>query len=221
MKFRPQILAKLSVKHKGLSKHLLGLLADKLAAKVTEESEIEGAITELDDSLIPVSELAKLLQQEGDRRVAAVQKPVEADPETEEDDEKPAQPSARKGKEKGADDPLTKLMGMVQTLTGEIAAIKKGEQQKTLSQQLHERLKEKGIPAVFAKGRTVEKEEDIDAVVTEIETDHAAYKQELADQGFSQITKPLGGKQAGTDKVDPDIAAFSKKQNEKSLPTKN
>jgi ClpP class serine protease len=53
----------------------------------------------------------------------------------------------------------------------DLQSIKKEKTQTTLRQQLEAKMKEKNIPMVFAKGRTLEKEEDIEALVTELEAD--------------------------------------------------
>lgn len=65
-----KILAQLVAKHPGVSKSVLGLLAKKLADKVTEESQIEGVITDYEtNSPISIKEYADLLQSESDKRV--------------------------------------------------------------------------------------------------------------------------------------------------------
>lgn len=211
---KSKILAKLSVKHKGLSKHLLGLIADKIAAKVTEESEIDAAIDDLDNQLISVSEYAKLLQQEGDRRVTEAKKTFEKQ-STESDEEEEEEPEAKpKGKEKskGGDDAIAKLTQAVAALTEKVASNEKQSKQQTLGEKLKAALKEKKIPEVMAKGRALEKEEDIDTVLAEIEADHTALKQELINEGLAGGKPPIVGNGAPADKakVTADIDAWAK-----------
>lgn len=212
---KQKILAKLVVKYKGLSKQLLGLVADKMAAKVTEESEIEGAIAELDEMLIPVPEYAKLLQQEGDRRVTEAKKTFQQTADDTEDDpednsEEPEQKS--KSKNKGGNDPIAKLAQQIQNLTTEITSFKQKEQQQTLSQKLAAALKEKKIPEVLMKGRVVEKEEDLETVIAEIEADHTALKQELNNEALGSGGRPIvgGGAPADKTKITSDIDAWAK-----------
>lgn len=231
MKFKTQILAKLVASYPGLSKHLLGLVADKLAAKVTEESQIEGAVAGLADLPISLQDYAGFLQKEGDRRVTEARTTWEqgqgnGDEGGEGDDgnepTNPPKPTGKGKPNKGGDDPISKLTAVVTQLATTVANMQKEGTQKTLTEQLHAKLGEKKIPVVFAKGRTVEKAEDLDALVAEIEQDHDAYKQELANQGFSQTSKPLGSNQTpNTDKVDADVVNFAKQQNEKVSQTKS
>ena len=213
---KQKILAKLVLKYKGLSKQLLGLIADKMVAKVTEESEIEGAIAELDDMLIPVPEYAKLLQQEGDRRVTeakkSFQKPTEPNEEEDDDPEEQDDKSKAKSKSKGGNDPIAKLTQMVHNLTTEVTTFKQKEQQQTLSQKLSAALKEKKIPEVLMKGRVIEKEEDLETIIAEIEADHTALKQELNNEVLAGGGRPIigGGQSADKTKVAADIEAWGK-----------
>ena len=211
---KQKILAKLVLKYKGLSKKLLGLIADKMALKVTEESEIEGAIDELENQLIPVAEYGKLLQSEHDRGVTEGQRSSQTDEhedETDDNQESDTNPK-QKAKNKGGDDPITKLTQMVQNLSTEITSFKQKEQQQTLSQKLAAALKEKKIPEVLMKGRVIEKEEDLDAVVAEIEADHTALKQELNNEVLAGGGRPIigGGQSADKTKVAADIEAWGK-----------
>ncbi len=75
-----KILAQLLVRNPGVSKIVLGLLADKMASKITEENQIEGVIKEYENnSLISVAEYAALVQKEGDKRVSDALKKVKKD----------------------------------------------------------------------------------------------------------------------------------------------
>lgn len=235
MKYK--ILAKLQKKFSGVPKNLLGLIADNMAKKVTEESEIDDAITALDDLPLPIEAFAKHLQSEGDRRFAEGRKQSktkkEDDDEGEDDDdgeegddEEKSKPGKRSGtgkgkgdKDKGDDPRLAKLESLVTTLAESLTNMQKQGAQKTIAEQIAAKAKEKGIPAIFLKGRTVESAEEIDTLLEEIETDYEAYKQEQAEQGWSQTSLPAGGgngqqPKAGKEKVDPDVAAFAKKQAE-------
>lgn len=70
-----KILAQLAAKHSGVSKAVLTMIAKKLAEKVTEESGIEGAITDFEaNSTLSIKDYADFVQQEGDKRVGEAQK---------------------------------------------------------------------------------------------------------------------------------------------------
>lgn len=218
---KEKILVQLRVKFPGVPKELLGRVADKMATKVTAEDQIQGAIGELDNLPLSITDYAAFLQQEGDRRVTDAKraweqsqnKPDEDDDQ--EDDPAPAKPDSKPGKKekKGGNDDIAKLTAAVQALTEKVNSTEQRQTQKTLSEQLHVKLGEKKIPVVFAKGRTVDKPEDLETVLAEIESDHNAYKQELVNQGFAQGTSPAGGSGGNIDKtkVEADIGAWATK----------
>lgn len=185
---REKLLAKLKAQYPGLSNELLGLLADKAQAKVTEESQIEGYIEELEKLPISVKDFAAFLQKESDRRVTDAQKKWD-------DEHKKTNPSNQDGdkdkdKDKDKDDPLQKRLN---ELDAKLAALEAKENKAKAQEKLAKALSDKKIPAKFAKGRSVEKEEDVDALVEEIETDYTEFKQELTDQGLYGATAPVGG----------------------------
>jgi|GEM_PF-2027896 len=226
-----KILAKLQKKFSGVRKDLLGLVADKMAIKVTEENEIDAAIEALDDLPISITDFANQMQQEGDRRYAAGKKdakpkeehPNEDDP-NEDDPQDPPPPPKKpgKGNNQGGNQnsELAKLTQMVANLTTQFTAMQQSGTQKTIAEQIAAKAKVKGIPAIFVKGRMVEKVEDIDGLIEEIAVDYAAHQQELANQGWAQATPPAGGgnnqQTKGSQKVDPDVVNFSKAQAEQA-----
>ncbi|SEV88856.1 hypothetical protein SAMN05428988_0151 [Chitinophaga sp. YR573] len=207
---KEKILAQLRVKYPGVPKELLGQIADKMAVKVTAEDQIQGAIGELDNLPLSITDYAAFLQKEGDRRATDARKGYV--PATEQDDEKkdPANPNPKDKPEKGGDSEIAKLVQAVTALTAKVDGYEKKDQQKSFSQQLNEKLIEKKIPVVLAKGRLVEKAEDIETVLAEIEADHNSYKQELANQGFSTNTIPGSGNSVNVEKtkVEADIGSW-------------
>jgi hypothetical protein len=200
---KAKILAQLQAKYPGVAKAILELVADKLAQTVTEETAIEGAITELDKLPIGIKEYGDLLQKEGDRRVTEAQKKFKS--EKEKDDPNPPNPGADP---KNEPDENKKLL---LELKQEIAELKKKGSQQTLTEQLNKRLTEKKIPLQFVKGRTIESEDQLDTIEQEIEADYAAVKQELVNQGFVETPKPGGGKGGDPSKatVEADIKAWA------------
>lgn len=203
---RGKILAELKKKFPGLSNEFLGLLAISLEKKVTEESQIEGAITELDNSPIPVTELAAHLQKEGDRRVTDAEKKFRAGKTGTEQ----RTDNADAGKDNlDPENPLTKT---VQELQKMVTQLVQNQSKQSIGEKIQARLKDKKIPAQFAKGRTVEKEEDLDNLITEIEADYTEMKQGLINEGVLSMPSPVAGV-AGlkTDNVDADIKNWSLK----------
>lgn len=70
-----KILAQLASKNPGVSKAVLTMIAKKLAEKVTEESQIEGAISDFEaNSVLSIKDYADFVQQQGDSRVGEAKK---------------------------------------------------------------------------------------------------------------------------------------------------
>ncbi|MHA4844420.1 hypothetical protein ACX0G7_09660 [Flavitalea antarctica] len=180
---KEKILAELNKKYLGLSKKVLGLIAEKLAATVTEETAIEGAINELEKLPISVKDYAALLQSDGDERVTTAQKKWAA-----ENKPKPTDSNQNQGADDS--DPVTKKLAEIDR---KLAELDQKEKRSALAEKLNKTLAEKKIPAHLFKGRTPESEDQFDAVVAEIETDWLTTKQELANQGFVESGKPLAG----------------------------
>jgi hypothetical protein len=207
---REKLLAKLKIKFPGLPASFLGLWADKMAVKVTEDSQIEGAINELDNLTVSLPDLATNFQKESDRRVTEAEKkwkethPASTDPKSDPtpgNDPKPADPNAALAKK-------------VDDLTNLITNMQKQSTQKSLGEKLIQRLTDKKIPLSFAKGKTIEKVEDLDTVLTEIETDYTDVKQGFIDQGLLSSTPPVGGLGGPKiDNADADIKAWAAKTN--------
>lgn len=192
---REKILAQLIAKYAGVSKTALGLIADKLAKKVTEDSGIEQAITDFDNA-ISITEFAADLQREADRRVTDAKKQWEKE-----------NPKPKPGKDGTDDDPpnpggepepawLKKLTGELTGLKEQVSTLSKEKAQGTIKTKATELLKD--VPAHFWNGRTIpDKEEDLQAFVDSVNTDYTAFKQDLIDKGLMSATPPAGGGGAG------------------------
>ena len=193
---REQIITQLKAKLqtlgvKNLSKSRIDAIADKLAPKITEESQIDGKLDELNE-LFPFADIAKQ-----DDKVRTLEAKAKATTTTN-----------NAGNENTEDDPIKQLVQTVQQLNEKVSSFEKEKQQSKLSQTLAAKLQEKKIPAAFLKGRTVESEDQLDAVISEVEADFTAVKQELVNQGFSQTSAPVGGGTTlKTDNVEADILA--------------
>ncbi len=198
---KEKILAQLIAKNPGVSKVVLGLLADKLAVTVTEESAIEGAISELDKGPISIKDYADFLQKEADKRVAdALKKAGKTDPPK--DDPKNDPPKN--------DDPIAAQLAAINE---KLALLEKEKTQGKLSEKLSAALKEKKIPLALAKGRVPQSEEELESVLSEIETDWTETKQQLANEGFAQVDPPKGGNSGDVSKatVEADWKAWAAK----------
>jgi DNA-binding FrmR family transcriptional regulator len=202
---REKILAQLKAKYSGVHKAVLELLATKLAAKVTEESQIEGAISDFETtSPVSVTDYAQLLQTEGDRRVTEALKKEPAKPD-------PTKADPAKAEKVPAENDLAAQLAAI---AAQLNELKKEKAQGTATDQVHKKLADKKIPLSYVKGRVIDPERDIDEQVTEIENDYTAFKQELVNQGLSLQEPPVGGSGGSNPtakQVEADIAAWAQK----------
>lgn len=182
---KEKILAQLAAKYPGVSKQFLGLYADKLAAKVTEETQIEGAIGELDNLPVSITDLAAEFQREGDRRVTEATK----------NKPKPTpEPPAPQPTPPPADD----TAALLQQLLSKVSEMEKKERTATLQQRLSGHEKLKAVPQSFYRGRTLpDKEEELDAFAESVAADFTAFQQETAAQHLSGGHTPVIGTPAG------------------------
>lgn len=204
-----KILAQLISKNSGVSKVVLGLIAKKLAEKVTEESQIEGAISDYEtNSPVTIKEYADLLQSESDKRVTeALKKKVDA---PKPDDEK---------KDVKTDDDIPAwakgLVEQVSSLKTELA----GNKTKSTLNDLVAKAKEKGIPEKYARKYQVGDEFSMETALTELEAEWSDIRQEAINTSVAGEKIVSGMKTTGK-QVSNAIANFAKANVEASA-TKN
>lgn len=206
-----KILAQLKAKFPGVPNSVLELVATKLAATVTEESAIEGAIQNLDNSPISITEYADLLQKEGDRRVTEAKKKFETEKEGQQQQQQQGQQGnegAAGGSTGSGTDALAKQLAEINQ---KLQSLEQKETRNKLTEKLHKALAEKKIPLALAKGRFVESEDQLEGLLAEIEADHTALMQDLANEGFSKQPKPGSGAGGDPSKkaVESDIKAWA------------
>jgi hypothetical protein len=166
-KIKEQLKAKLKAAGVNLSNKRMDAIADRLSTKITKEEEIDAKLDELNE-LSPFAEMAKFDDYERAKEAK------EKEDKKKKDAEDAAAAAKDKEEEKPADSAKAKddeMPAWFKPYAEDLQSIKKKETQTTLRQQLEAKMKEKNIPMVFAKGRTLEKEEDIEALVTELEAD--------------------------------------------------
>jgi hypothetical protein len=216
------ILARFKAKYPGVnySKKRLEALVAKLEGKnVKDEAEIDAQLDALNDAH-PFDEIAKSDDQirdlSGKLKKAAT-------PEKDKDTPEPEVP---------ADMPewAKPLFAQNKTLNEKLAKMEGEKIQGTIKSKISESLKGKdgkeSIPSVFWSKRQIpQKEEEIDAFVSELQTDYTAFKQELTNQGLSHLQAPRGGQSnsAPTGTVNADVKRFAEaqaKQQAQSIPVK-
>ncbi len=202
---KEKILAQLKKKYVGVSTSFLGLLADKLSAKVTEETQIEGVIDELEKSGISIVDLDKFHQTEGDRRAteAAATREAKLKEQFNLVSKTPTPPKKEDG-----DDPVDKKLEAMQK---KIADFESKDAQQKFKKNAVSKLKDKKIPEAFYRelisSRNFQDDAEIETFVTSVETGFNEVQQEFIDAGLSAVAKPVFGK-PGSDGVSPALKSF-------------
>ncbi len=179
---RDKILAQLQTKFAGVSKTALGLSADKISKKVTEESGIDQAITDFDNA-VSITEFAADLQRESDRRV------TEAKKQWDKDNPKPQDPQAPNPKDPPKPDDMP---AWAKSLVEQVTNLTREKAQGSIKEKAGALLKD--VPAQFWNGRSLpEKEEDLQTFVDAVNADYSAMKQEFINAGLMSATPPDGG----------------------------
>lgn len=208
-----KIFAQLVSKNPGVSKAVLTLLAKKLADKVTEESQIEGAISDFEaNSPMTIKEYADFVQQQGDSRV------TEAKAKWDKDNKKPGSTEPEKKDDQSDDMPAwaKKLQDTVTVLGQELT---KKKTESTL-EQFVAKAKEKGVPEAFARKTLISEDFDIESSLAAVEAEWSSIKQvELNSKVVGE--KTVSGVKTTEKEVSSAIADFAKSNIEAANAAKN
>ena len=144
-----KILAQLISKNPGVSKAVLTLIAKKLAEKVTEENQIEGAITEFEaNSTISIKDYADFVQKEGDSRVGEAKKKWDQENKKPEPGKEDQPPAVKKDESPNEMPPWAKEMqDSIAKLSNQVTVNKSN----STMEDLVAKAKEKGIPEVYVR----------------------------------------------------------------------
>jgi hypothetical protein len=197
-----------------LSKQRQDAIAEKLAPKL-EEDGIDAKLDELNE-LLPFADIAK--QDDKIRTLEAKNKEPKKDPVITASDDDVDDDAADEDRAKSRTPKYVKeLLESVKTLTSEVSSLKSQKQQETIKEKLSKHDKLKDIkPSFWNKRQLPAKDEDIDSFAEEVATDHAAFLQESGYEGITPHTpaESTAGNKNGKAKIDPDLIAFAKQQNE-------
>jgi hypothetical protein len=204
IQMKEKILAQLKQKFTGVSTVLLGLYADSIAAKITTETEIEGAISELENLPISIPDQNKFYQTEGDRRAAEAAITREANLKQQFNFvDKSGTPPTPPANPKPTDEILS--------LKARLDEFEKNQKRAVYLQKAQSMLTEKNIPKSFyskvLEKMEFENDETIEAAVNEINTDFTSFKQSMVDEGLLLIEKPMFGESTSTG-VSPAMQKF-------------
>lgn len=195
---KDKLVAELKKKYTGqLTSKFIESLAERLSEKVEKEEDIEGVISELEQSPIRVQDL----QVEGDRRATDLKKQVE---ELQEKLKQPPSPPK-------ADPPRTDTSDLEQKL----ADLERKWNQREARSALLEKAKEKRIPQVLLANVQVDDPAKVDEVLERLEEQSTALKQEMLKEGL--VTEPPKKPQGGADdskQTRDDIERFKIKKSQ-------
>lgn len=224
MTIKEAILAAIKAKFPAinLSKKRLEQIATVIEKKVIDdETKIDAALTVYDE-YNPLSEMAKTddLNRGLAAKVKGLETPTKKDEKTEPAASAAGSAAAADTLDDGTPTWAKTLIQTTQTMAQRLATLEGEKVQSTIMTKAKEALP--GIPASYWAKRTLPvKEEDLEAFVTEVQTDYTALTQELTSNGVKLMNQPAAGSggaavaaAAGTKTtaVSPEVKAFAEKE---------
>lgn len=214
---RAKVLAALDLKFKGksITKNFKNSIAEKWAAKIETDEDIDAYIDDREDVILEAMRdkdgavTAAVTKTKAE--LAASIKGEKTEDEQKEADVDPTMPAWAKA-----------LLDQNKALADKLSGFEQQQAHQTFAERLKSDERTKAIPAAFYKGRPLPTDaagfetfaEELKGDYTEFATAH-----KLTALGSDS---PAGGGaygNAGTGKVDPDLAAFAQKKNEAFLQT--
>lgn len=198
---KDQILAELKKKYTGqLTSKFMGSLAERLAEKVEKEEDIEGAVSELESSVVKIGDI----QTEGDRRVSELTARIkEYEGKLKELEDKP--PAAQTSQDK---EDISNLEGMIKSLQNKFDQKEKEALRDKARATLLERVADKRIPKVLLDKVDVNSPDEVDEAIEKLEEDHKALRKEMG-LDLAQDPPRRGDPQAASAKqIIDDIKKF-------------
>lgn len=210
---KEKILARFKAKYPAvnLSKKRLDALADKLEPKITDESQIDTHLDAINDAF-SFDEIAK--NDDKIREQAAKLKTAATPKEKTESVEEPEIPSDAPEWMKAF---MKQQADANKSLSEKLAAFEMKERTGTIKEKIATALKGKdgkdSVPEVFwSKRQMPQKEEEIEAFVADVKTDHSTFTQTLTNHQLNQSGRPAGAatvREKGV--INPIIKAFADK----------
>ncbi|WP_372932432.1 hypothetical protein [Mariniphaga sediminis] len=208
---KEQLLALLVAKFAGVPKATLERIAEKKAGSVTDEAQLQSIADGIDYGQIVQSEVDSKITDANKKAIQNYEtthklkdgKPVSTEP-VEPGNQKPDDISAIVA---------NAVKSAVEPLQQKIESFEKKDTQNTYLGKVKSTLSEKKIPESFWGKRTidVESDEQLSAVVSEIETDWTNFRQEQINEGV-MIDKPAssGGSPSDGESLAKQIEAGTK-----------
>lgn len=180
---KDKILAKIKAKHPTLviPKKILDAAAAKVEAKCGGDETLIDAQLEVYEDFNPIPDQVKLF----DKLSTAEAKAKENSNPKKDKDPKEGDEPGEPAKDKNAADPMAAFTAQMAAMQKELAELRTEKGQTVIKSKISEAMKAKSIPElIWAKRVLPQKEEDIEAFVTEVDTDYSAFNQSLTDQGL-------------------------------------
>lgn len=182
-----KVLAAIESKFKGksITKTFKENLAEKWAAKIDNDTEIDTYIEDREDVILEAV-------SEADRRATdAVKKAKQPDPN----------PEPKKEEELPADTPewAKALINQNKALEERLTGFESAQQQKSIAERFKTDERLKGIPEFMLKRAVPSKEEDFETAVTELASEYSTFAKEAKITTFGNDTPPgaAPGKEGG------------------------
>lgn len=204
---KTKIVAFLKTQLQGVPEKFINGVAELYSKTILDEKDIETVLNGATIEALKYS--ANELQVEGDKRATSALKTYLEKHSLTEDGKstKPEQPKTEAPKPEEAPAWAKDLQAKFLSLDEKIKSSEKEKTYASLSGKVADKLKEKGIPTSFYKGRTmaIESEDQIDQLIASVETDFQSFKQDLTEQGVI-VQKPLMG--SGHKGIDVDMDKY-------------
>lgn len=216
---KEKILEQLMKKYSGVAtKKFLSDLADRMSKKITQESEIEPAIQELENAPVTINDL----QSEGDRRATELQQKI--DLLTNKLNELEKSGGSGKGDQSGNGDAnggstekkpggsteVDELQKKIELLMARLDKMESGKKISTIREQLDKKLNGK-VPKAHYKNWQITDDSDVDKLATEIESNFTEVQQEITNSNVKPDNVMSGNIKQDSEKVKADIEANADK----------
>jgi hypothetical protein len=219
MLFKDKIIAAIKAKFPAinLSKKRLDAIADSIEKKVIDdETKIDAALDDF-NHYNPLADMAKAddTMRNLNAKVKELEKPKDNKEKTETTTTEPV--------DDGTPSWAKALIEQNKTLASDLAALKGDKIANSIRSEATKKLSE--IPESYWSKRALpEKAEDLDAFVTDVQTDYGAFTQELTNKGLAKFQAPAAGSGGaataasggaggkGTAVVSPEVKAYGDQQ---------
>jgi hypothetical protein len=214
---KEKIILRLKAKFSGLnlSNSRIDAIADKLAAKITDENLIDARLDELNE-ISPFSELAKYddWQRTKAQKEAADQQKADKEKADKDKADKEKSDSSKKDSDKDKSE-LQQVLAKLEAMDQKVRDLEAGKQAETHISKLRSIQKEKSIPDSFyeiaVQGRSFKDDAEVTAFADNLVKAYEKFYQEKVNTDLKDQPVPaVGGGGDPKKDVSPDMQAYIK-----------